>query len=343
MSRRAEALQLSEELLSDIELSRLPPTAIVRKVSRLARLLDDTEAMNWLRYETAGYPVPLDTNSGQAAFRSHRQAPPETEGGPARFWTISIAEAEAEAEGILVDLSRSDGTASGDMAIMVERERAARRNSLIAQHAEKKRLLDAVLSSIHLYVGACYQELRFGSAVESAFELVRDEVDGAISAVVPDAMPMLASAFERATSDNPEDWAGAAGTCRRLLKTVADVLRPPGEDVDGRKMGDPHYINRLVNWIENMMASHTTSGLVIADLEHLGQRLDAVDGGGQKGAHSTVSRVETARYVAGTYLLLGDLLRLGPALSAPRAADAAPNAPTEPVAAPDPEAEVQAS
>lgn len=45
-SRRAEALALAEELLGEIELSTLAPAAMIRKASRLARLLDDSEAMD---------------------------------------------------------------------------------------------------------------------------------------------------------------------------------------------------------------------------------------------------------------------------------------------------------
>jgi hypothetical protein len=47
-SRREEALTLAQELLDDIELSRLAPVDIARKTSRLARLIDDADAMQWL-------------------------------------------------------------------------------------------------------------------------------------------------------------------------------------------------------------------------------------------------------------------------------------------------------
>lgn len=87
------------------------------------------------------------------------------------------------------------------------------------------------------YVAARYQELRFGAAVETAFEVVRREVDATIGDLVPDALPKLSAALESATSSNPEHWANAASTCRRLLKAAADVLRPPGPPVHGRQMG----------------------------------------------------------------------------------------------------------
>jgi len=56
-SRRAEALVLSDELLADIELARLSPPQIARKAYRLARLLDDEDAMGWLHFEVNGYTL----------------------------------------------------------------------------------------------------------------------------------------------------------------------------------------------------------------------------------------------------------------------------------------------
>ena len=85
------------------------------------------------------------------------------------------------------------------------------------------------------------------SAVESAFGVVRQEVDSAISELVPSALPMITAAFENASSDNPEHWQNAASTCRRLLMTAADQLQPPGPDIDGHTMGPGNYVNRLAH------------------------------------------------------------------------------------------------
>jgi hypothetical protein len=185
-------------------------------------------------------------------------------------------------------------------------ERASVRNYVSSQQA----LLDNIVGAIHTYVAERYQELRFGSAVESAFEVVRREVDASIAELVPEALPMLSAAFENSTSNNPEDWANAAGTCRRLLKAAADKLRPPGPAVEGRAMGDGNYINRLIDWIVNNSTSETATRFISSDLSYLGERLDAADGAGQKGAHFTVDRFDASRFITGTYLVLGDVLKL---------------------------------
>ena len=86
-------------------------------------------------------------------------------------------------------------------------------------------------------------------------------------------------------------------------------------------MGVANYINRLADWIDSRSSSATATAFIVADLEYLGRRLDAADSAGQKGAHGTVDRVEASRYIVGTYLLLGDLLRL--------AEDGSPNVATK--------------
>ena len=197
----------------------------------------------------------------------------------------------------------------------MELDRSKERAGLRARVDQSKALLDKVVGAIHGYVADRYQELRFGSAVEGAFEVVRAEVDARIASLAPSALPMLSAAFENAVSQQPEHWANAASTCRRLLKLAADALRPPGPDLllaNGTtlKMGEVNYVNRLVAWINAASDSQTAAAMVTADLDYLGRRLDAADSAGHKGAHDQVSRFDASRFITGTYLLLGDVLRL---------------------------------
>ncbi len=334
-SQKEAALALADEVLADIELSRLPPVQVVRKASRLARLLNDEEAMTWLAYETTGYTLNEDNKftpgAWRAALRSKRA---RFDNGALRALSGSLGQLQASIDAGLARLAvASDPNISISSQSVFNpaipagntHERLDVSNLIV----QSQQTIDAVVGSVHQYIAARYHELRFGAAVESAFEVVRSGVDEAIGALVPAAMPMLAAAFENASAANPELRAGAAATCRRLLKTVADALQPPGESIGGREMTDAKYINRLAAWIEDRIESGTARDLVIADLEYLGRRLDAVDDAGHKGAHAEVSRLEAARYVTGTYLLLGDVLQLkdpeGPPFeSGPGSEDEAP-------------------
>jgi hypothetical protein len=318
-SRRLEALTLAEEILSDIELSRIAPVDIARRTSRLARLLDDVDALEWLRFEIGGYPISedntLDADAWGAATRSNRVHIDLTEKKP-KATTRSLGQLQANVEATMAQLSAatdpplSISSANPNQFVAAPRGNAQERGLLRNFVGEERKVIDNVVGALHTYVSARYQELRFGSAAETAFEIVRREVDAAIGDVVPDALPRLSAAYENATSEHAEHWANAASTCRRLLKAVGDELRPPGPDVQGRKMGDEQYINRLVDWIANQSSSRTGAEMVMADLEYLGRRLDAADGAGHKGAHADVTRFDASRFLTGTYLLLGDILRL---------------------------------
>jgi hypothetical protein len=324
-TRRGEALVLARDLLDDIELNRITPMDVARKTARLARLLDDAEAMRWLRYEVSGYPPgSLDSEATAAAYRSNRLATLYED--QATYWTQPLGQVEVQMTAALTELEASGAAAasSSQMAIVVEREKRERMNALQTSAAQNRRLIDAVIGSMHDYVQQREVELRFGSAVETAFEVVRDEVDAAIGNLVPAALTMLAGAFENASSENPEHWANAASTCRRLLKEVADAVRPPGDDVvkaDGKRirMTSSHYINRLIDWVEQNQTSETQAAMTVAELESLRTRLEAVDNAGQKGAHAAVTRLDASRFITGTYLVLGDILRgyVPPALEAP--------------------------
>jgi hypothetical protein len=302
-SRRAEALELADQLLNDIEMSSIGPMDIARKTSRLARLLDDAEAMKWLSFEVGGYPSPLTVEATQAARRSNRvMTPEEDDDSEEMLATGTLGQIEALVDGAKARITVASGS-------------SAERTQVQGVVVRLQPVIDKVVGSMHAYVVEQYQELRFGSAVESAFEVVRRDVDSSIGALVPSALPMLSAAFENATSSNPEDWASAAGTCRRLLKAVADAVRPPGEPVEGRAMGDSNYINRLVDWIFQNSNSATAAKVVTADLAYLGKRLDAADSAGHKGAHAMVSRFEASRFITGTYLMLGDVLRIADSVS----------------------------
>lgn len=318
--RRAAALTLCEDLLADIELSRVSPPAAIRKASRLARLLDDRDTLRWFELELQGFSDPASGNlSADSAVHAARtiRAHFSNEHQETRFWTESVGSMQATVDAAKAQLSAatdpnvSVSSSNPHQIVSAPAGNARERAALLKIIQDKSRLLESVLSAVHQYVNEKEVELRFGAAAESAFGQVRALVDSRVAELVPDAAVKLASAFENSTSSNSEDWANAASTCRRLIKAVADALRPPGPDIDGRKMGDDQFINRLVDWIVTRPdVGDTVKDVVTSDLEYLGRRLDAFAGAGHKGAHAEVSRYEASRFIAGTYLLIGDILQI---------------------------------
>ena len=75
-------------------------------------------------------------------------------------------------------------------------------------------------------------------------------------------------------------------------------------------LGEEHYVNRLIAFVENRSQWARFLDIVGSQLGFLGDRLDAVFRAAQKGSHSDiVKREEADRYVVYTLvLLLGDIL-----------------------------------
>jgi hypothetical protein len=325
---------LADETLRGFELSTVAPTSTVRRAYRLARLLDDLGAEEWLRFEVVGYPAgeALAADAWAAAVRSNRLV--TSDDGGLRAQTSSVGELAARIQASLAQLSAAADapvaitSANPSQFVFAPPGNMTERSGLRRQVSVDQGLLEKVLGAVFTYVSERHQELRFGAAVESAFEVVRVRVDHQIGIFVPDAQRKLAAALESATSANPEHWAAAAATCRRLLLAAADQLRPAGPDVDGRKMGPDNYVNRLMDWIAVQERSRTMRDLTTSELEHLGMRLDAVVDAGSKGAHAEVSRYDASRFITGTYLLLGDILRLAPEVAATAITDEATSVPS---------------
>ncbi len=279
--------------------------------------------MRWLAYEVQGYTLDasgnFSTESWDAALRSNRPywsaAAAEGQGA----WNaspVSVGQAQTWIESARValnaatDAPSSVASANPSQMVFAGAGNSKERRELLQGIERYSTVIEHVTGAVHSYVSSIYQELRFGNAIESAFATVRASVDERIASLVPDGLPKLSAALESASSSNPEHWASAAAGCRRLIVAAADALQPPGPPIDGRPMTERYYINRLVHWIEAHQLSGTARDVTTAELAHFGERIDAASDAGNKGAHAEVTRYEAARYITGTYLLLGDILSL---------------------------------
>jgi hypothetical protein len=140
-------------------------------------------------------------------------------------------------------------------------------------------------------------------------------VDVEVVATAPKAAQKVAAIKENLASDNPEDWANAVHSCRRLLQDVADALFPPTEPRKRHgkeiQLGPDNYINRLVCYIEDQCSSGRFTEIVGSTLSYIGERLDAVFKAAQKGSHAEIAtREEAERYVIYTFLTVSDILSL---------------------------------
>jgi hypothetical protein len=332
-TRRAleEALTLSETILRNIELTELPLANIALKAIRLARLLNDFEMQQIFQFEVAGYP---STPSGvpHAAFqlalkanRGYKRIDTTTKEEKQVVHLESIEQLEHE-----IEMAQSALRAAADRDISISSSNphqnvfapmgnAMERRSIREAAQAAARRLSARRTLIHEYALTKHYELKFSGIADDIFSRIRERVDSAIGAVVPDAVNMLGAVYDNLRSDNTEDWSNAVHSCRRILQQLADAVYPAREDraihdnVKKKviKLGKDNYINRLIAYMEDRSSSERFQHIVGSHLGFLGDRLDSVFQAAQKGSHDViVSREEADRYVVYTYLAVGDILTM---------------------------------
>lgn len=326
-----EALEISEEIIRNIELTELPLSQIALKASRLARLLNDFDYQRIMEYESGGYPsgpdgIPQDIfNLAILAGRTYEIK--DTKGDTkeyAKKQSIEQIENELEAAKIRLTASAdpdiSISSANPDQYVINPRGNQDERQTLNNTIRDNTELLSNRRSFIYQYALKKNHELKFSEIVSDAFSRKRETADRLISKYIPSATKKFTAIYENLLSDNPEDWSNAVHSCRRILQDLADSVFPAQSEnrvvyKDGEKkeikLGKENYINRLVAFIEDKNESMRYEEIVGSHLEYLGNRLDAIFKAAQKGTHDTImSREEADRYVIYTYMIVTDVLSL---------------------------------
>jgi len=326
-----EALGLSEEILRNIELSEIPLTNIALKAVRLARLLNDFEPQQMFQYEVSGYPSTPDgvePSVYRLAEKANRcyQLKDDKEGKLNSYAYLESIEQLEHDKGIAEialpaaqdrDISVTSANPYQHVQSPVGNWNERKQIRETSQRAAKR--LSARRTFIYQYALSKHYELKFSGIADDIFSRIRERVDSAIGAVVPDAINKFSAVHENLRSDNPEDWSNAVHSCRRILQDLADAIYPAREDrvVDAGgkqktiKLGKDNYINRIVAFVEERSTSDRFAHIVGSHLGFLGDRLDSVFQAAQKGSHDViVSSVEADRYVVYTYLTVGDVLGL---------------------------------
>ena len=323
--RREEASLLAEDILENIELQKVKLSAVMLQCARLARLLGDQGAKQMFLYEAAGYPSSANGVSpevfelARAAGRVSEKKKGETTSEVANLSSIERAEETIKAlQNALVaardpDISLSSSNPTqfvhAPTGNSVER---TNRTQGIAKHAE---LLASSRGLAYDYATRVLFELEFSETASDIFDRSRGRIDRYVLEYVGQDIQKTESIQRNLNSENPEDWANAVHSCRRLLQSVADTIFPARDSINKNgktiKLGEGNYINRLMAFIEEKSDSSNFTSVVGSSLHFIGERLDAIFNAAQKGSHATISsRDEAERYVVYTYLTVGDILSL---------------------------------
>ena len=320
-----ECMSLAEEILKNFELSEMPVGNILLKCLRLYRLLGDEEGMELFLYETSGYPTSPDGISSDiwtigGIVGRHYQGK-NSDGKTVTFMnrsTLSELSALIETNKERLKIA-GDPQSYGDNATPLAIDKAKNvneRNAIVKEITNLTNSYQTIFGHLYSYVLRTYQALKYGNTVDDIFTEARLQVDERLSQLCPEAIAKFVSVYENMDSSNPEDWANAVHSCRRILKDFADSIYPPtdipvilpsGKTI---KVGEDNVINRLIQYVENNASSKTYSSVVGSTLQYLGNRLDAIFEATNKGTHSEILQGEAKRYIFYTYMCISDIVSL---------------------------------
>jgi hypothetical protein len=326
--RLKECTVLSEEILKNIELTEIPMKNIMLKCLRLCRLLGDDTGIKLFTNETSGYPqdkdgymTPEDWKISRVAGRIYtlKDNGNDDELSGERAFTESVAVLE---QNIHTSMERMkvakdpDSYGANITPLAITYAKNSNERNVLSQEIQKNTWrTQKVIGSIYDYILKIYNQLQYGNVIEDVFTQSRVIVDEKLTTICPEAIKKFVSVYNNMDSSNPEDWANAVHSCRRILKDVADALYPPCDipiEVNGRKikLDADSYINRLIQYINSKSESATFINVVGSSLSSIGIRLDSINEAVCKGTHTEIKKEEAHRYIIHTYLLLGDILSL---------------------------------
>ncbi len=322
-----EALELSDEIIRNIELSEIPLSNVALKTARLARLTNDFNMIKTMELEISGYSnessgfVPKD--QWKIGIEANRQY--QNENSKELIYPESIEQLEGEirfnqtALEVAKDADISFASANPRHSPRTytgnwkERTEIRKRNAIILKRLASRRSL------IYQYVLKKYLELRFSNISDDIFANIREKVDKNIGKLVPESVKRFSAVYEYLNSENTENWSNAVHSCRRILKDLANAVYSPSEDkqkvIDGQetttKLDEEHYINRILEFITQSSDSQSFQRVVGSQLKFIEDRLNSLLNASHKGTHATiVSKDDANRIVVYTYLLIGDILSL---------------------------------
>jgi len=114
------------------------------------------------------------------------------------------------------------------------------------------------------------------------------------------------------TAETTEQLAQVTASCRRIIEYVTDNLLPPREEeiLNGHKIGNHEYKNRLLAYAEQSKRSDTDISLIAVSMNTLAEQVDSLNDLANKGVHAEVFRHETRRCLLRTIILLDDIISL---------------------------------
>ncbi|MET0240418.1 MAG: hypothetical protein ABW184_11040 [Sphingobium sp.] len=297
-------LELSRELLDDIELDRLTAEKLLLKANRLARIAGSDEIQEWLGYEMRGYNGQAPNSLRYMTLTGRWTDINEKKGYYAPLavheQTIETCKARIEATKII--------NIEGNWAHRVASDTRALHMSMGQQIATFSGVRSRVLSLLHSFISGIYYERQFADAAAGTFESYKCSVDTLIAEKAGNVLTKMPSVVNRLREGDSEAVSQALTTCRRILESLADAIFPPTEgtfEINGNQISldASKYQNRLNAYIAQRTVSATRRTRLRQNLSNLFDRVST-------GVHHDVTTDEAFSLFLNVYLFLGEVLSL---------------------------------
>jgi AbiTii len=298
------AKELSDDILSDIEIHQLPISQVLMKTERLARLLHDSDAQKWLDYELTGYPPVFDPaelgtcrkyfSADRPVLRDERTRKPRP---------IGMPQLESYINATKLDNVQKIGAHENQKIQIVNR------------HHEMVNDFERLKTAVHNYVTEVNIALSVGEKAEGLFEDTRVAADRFIREHCPRAGEELLAISEKLDYYDPESFSEALLAVRKILVTVADAVVPVQEaqyrDRKGRerKIGPDQYLNRIFSYLEQNAKTDPFLSMIEAEMSYLLAKADH-PADNLRGLYEPVSRDDVELAIIHMYLVVAEIAKI---------------------------------
>lgn len=301
LSKSEYIISLAKEIIDNIELSNCEPQAILLKVTRLAREIDNEEIRKWLKFEMQGYHSD-DEVAIKYMSKTGRWVKREKNEG---YW-MPFAQIEAT---IVVSKDKLKSYRIPDTDIPIIADRIANSISYTSSEVSKlEGIKSRVISLLHNFATTVYYERVFDNLAESIFDSYKKEIDLLLAESTGDILNRIPYVIQRLNENDAEAISQALSTCRRIIDSFADKISPARLEpiiVEGKAVSlkQDKVINRIVTYISENCSSKSRMKKLKDNLENLYDRVST-------GVHNDIDRKEAKSLFFNTYLLLGEILTL---------------------------------
>lgn len=329
MNKREEALQLSEEVLTQIEMDQISVSSSLLRARRIARLISDFEASEWLTYECEGY---TRTENGKIENRAFKIAIKYGRGLFENKEQRIFSELATTLEAKIATSSKSLGnfTTSG-VSVGGDNSFHAMNRLTNAVSQETSNLNQTIITSqsrltilknkYYDYILHVYNDLKFSNQVEQIFNIYKDKVGTTLIEMAPETHKKLIVLEEIINTEDSEKLSQVLTTCRRLMqefteslfeKVFPDYKERTYKTISGKEIeidGDK-YKNKLSAVIEVLQNKSEKKTLLGSHIIFMLDWIENILNVQCKGVHSNITKEEATRCIIHTYICIGDILTI---------------------------------